>query len=1063
MRKYVLGLDIGIASVGWGLIDQDSGEVIDAGVRLFSEAANDGNLMRRTMRSSRRRIRRRRHRLDRMADLLERIGLLKDSELRPNIIDVYELRCKGLREQLKPEELVAAILHLTKRRGIDLDIPEDEESLPKGEQSTKSIIQKKRELLKTHYVCEVQLQELKEKGYVRGIENRYRIEDYRKELKQLLDTQSKYYDVLDDDVKEEIISIFESKRHYSDGPGSEKSPTPYGRYRENENGEIKEFDLIELMRGKCTYFPDELREPKMSYLANKFNLLNDLNNINYGGRYLTKEEKEELLNNTLNVGKNVTAKMLEKLFDASIELISGYRQNKDGKFLITEVGNASYSGLKVLLDIAKEFKMEEIILSDFELVDKIIEILTRVKEVSKRITEINKVANEKYPKELVKAIANDTKIKGYHSLSRKAMNLAIDEMIHEPLNQMQVFHKLGIKPNKKYDFKGRKYIPVDVNDDEVISPIAKRSQRETFKVLNAIIKKYGFPSDIVVEMAREKNSKEQKKFLDELQKKNEKLNEEVKRLIGDSKRTRGLHSKIRLYLEQDGICAYTLEPINFELLIKDPTAYEIDHIIPISVSLDDSNHNKVLVTYDANQHKGQNTPYMYFKSGTAKKSFEEFKSFVLDLYNRKQISWQKKNNLLFTEDINKEDVRLGFVGRNLSDTRYAMRVFYQTIKSFIEDNEIDARVHSVKGTFTSIFRKKIKLDKDREESHEHHAIDALIVAALKKLNAFNKLSTVSELSTYDDYLVDAKTGEVLNITDDDVLSDSFFNFLHKVISSDLKVKYSHKVDRKANREIANQTIYGTRKDKDGNLVELKRINIYDDKGGKDLKKIILETPEKLYMYHYDKKTFELLLNIVNEYKEEQNPFKKYYEGHGYIRKPAKNGNGPIIKTIKLQGNKINNYIPLGHKYDVEPEKVVLQSLKPYRVDIYYDGNSYKFITVTQEMCKFTDNELIIDLNKYNVAKENKKITEDYKFQFSLYNGNVLEITKDNELEKLVYISAKTATELEFKPINRPRKQGERIVVGINKKINKLRKIEVDVLGNEYPVTSEKFTDKISLY
>ena len=114
MRKYVLGLDIGIASVGWGLIDQDSGEVIDAGVRLFSEAANDGNLMRRTMRSSRRRIRRRRHRLDRMVDLLERIGLLKDSELRPNIIDVYELRCKGLREQLKPEELVAAILHLLK-------------------------------------------------------------------------------------------------------------------------------------------------------------------------------------------------------------------------------------------------------------------------------------------------------------------------------------------------------------------------------------------------------------------------------------------------------------------------------------------------------------------------------------------------------------------------------------------------------------------------------------------------------------------------------------------------------------------------------------------------------------------------------------------------------------------------------------------------------------------------------------------------------------------------------------------------------------------------------------
>lgn len=37
MAKLVLGLDIGISSVGWGIIDEESGNVIDAGVRLLKK------------------------------------------------------------------------------------------------------------------------------------------------------------------------------------------------------------------------------------------------------------------------------------------------------------------------------------------------------------------------------------------------------------------------------------------------------------------------------------------------------------------------------------------------------------------------------------------------------------------------------------------------------------------------------------------------------------------------------------------------------------------------------------------------------------------------------------------------------------------------------------------------------------------------------------------------------------------------------------------------------------------------------------------------------------------
>ena len=38
---YTLGLDIGIASVGFGLIDNVDGKILESGVRLFSSADPD--------------------------------------------------------------------------------------------------------------------------------------------------------------------------------------------------------------------------------------------------------------------------------------------------------------------------------------------------------------------------------------------------------------------------------------------------------------------------------------------------------------------------------------------------------------------------------------------------------------------------------------------------------------------------------------------------------------------------------------------------------------------------------------------------------------------------------------------------------------------------------------------------------------------------------------------------------------------------------------------------------------------------------------------------------------
>lgn len=50
MAKLVLGLDMGITSVGWGIIDKDSGEIVDKGVRIFKEGTAEDNAKRRAKR-----------------------------------------------------------------------------------------------------------------------------------------------------------------------------------------------------------------------------------------------------------------------------------------------------------------------------------------------------------------------------------------------------------------------------------------------------------------------------------------------------------------------------------------------------------------------------------------------------------------------------------------------------------------------------------------------------------------------------------------------------------------------------------------------------------------------------------------------------------------------------------------------------------------------------------------------------------------------------------------------------------------------------------------------------
>lgn len=501
MGRLALGIDEGITSVGYGIIDLDTLEFVDYGVRLFEESTAANNKTRRTTRGHRRLISRKVTRLDDMKHLLKSLGILTDSFHPLN--NVYEIRAKGLKEKLSNDELIAAILHITKRRGSTIETADDTEEASKETGELKEILQaNSKKLADGKFVCEVQLELLNNGKSIRGHHNNFKTKEYIKELKEILSHQE-----LPEEACEAIIQIVSRRRAYYEGPGGRKSPTPYGRYIEVNQREP--IDLIEKMRGKCSVYPDEPRAPKLAVTSDIFNLLNDLNNLAYDGdNKITIDQKDKVFK-IVDKKAKVEPKDIAKILGTDLSNISGFRIDKKKKPLKVEF--KGYAKLK------KCFKDcgETISLKDYEVLDQIIEILTNRKGIEERKQLLNLVKSSLITDKSVELLANLNGISAYHSVSLKAMRELNKEMYVTNYNQMQLLQQIH-KGNDVSALKGKKYIEAD--DTAILSPVAKKSQRETFKVINELRREYGEFDAIVVEMAREKNSLDKKNRITERQK-----------------------------------------------------------------------------------------------------------------------------------------------------------------------------------------------------------------------------------------------------------------------------------------------------------------------------------------------------------------------------------------------------------------------------------------------------------------------------------------------------------------------------------------------------------------
>lgn len=167
MNGLVLGLDIGIASVGAGILKKDTGEIIHANSRLFPAATADNNVLRRSSRQARRSTRRKRHRAVRLHDLFEDYALLTDFSKVSINLNPYKLRVEGMNIQLTTEELFIALKNIIKRRGISyLDDASEDGGTVSSDYG--KAVEENRKLLAEKTPGQIQLERFEKYGQLRG-------------------------------------------------------------------------------------------------------------------------------------------------------------------------------------------------------------------------------------------------------------------------------------------------------------------------------------------------------------------------------------------------------------------------------------------------------------------------------------------------------------------------------------------------------------------------------------------------------------------------------------------------------------------------------------------------------------------------------------------------------------------------------------------------------------------------------------------------------------------------------------------------------------------------------
>lgn len=830
--EQVWGFDIGTTSVGFSVVrldeDKGDGSIVHEGVRIFPEGRTEDKLeprnqARRAARLLRRQVRRRRLRRRFLreafagASLLPSFGTPDWDAFMNERVDPYLLRARGLRERLEPLQIGRALYHLCHRRGFLSarrieERPQEKKARDKEEGPIKLDINKLREKLEGLplgeflYLADLEKDErdramngweLRNK-YLSALNKPERIrgrhlsrEMVMDEFDRIWEKQIEFHpDILTAELKENIRTILLYQRPI--------------------------FWRLQTV-GSCWLEPGEPVCPKGSWLGQQFVMLQHVNNLRlrFSGqplRPLDKEERSVLLEKLQRQDKmefgGVRA-ALRKLWkgrglDAKPEI--NFETGDEKRMLgnVVEAKLAEAFGSDWETHPARERLRQETYPRLFavynrQVGNKRIELhrkdLFKDEIAPARIRFIEGAQKDfGITREQAEKLAEFEPPPGWLRFSEKAIRNLLPH-----LEKGLGLNIVGGALDQAYPhWKGKSLEALDrLPSHPKLMPILRnpsvnRALNQLRKVVNNLLSVYGKPDFIRIELLRElKKTKKQRLEISSRYGKHRKSREAAK----DDLKENGVQPKGEavdkwvLWKESDDYCPYTGRKISFADLFQHGE-FQVEHIFPLSRSLDNNLLNKTLCATDVNKDKGDQTPFEYFRNRPEK--WEEIKDRLQRWVDAGKFPKEKMENFL------RQDYP---EGQEFLEDRQKADSSYIAVEARKFLARLGVPVEVVNGQVTAQLRSRWGLDailnpgnpgvKNRAD-HRHHAVDALAVA----------LTTRGFVKRLSDYYSHERRGEKPKLK---IPWESFWQDAKQRTEA---IIVSHRVQRKVSGALHAQTYYG---------------------------------------------------------------------------------------------------------------------------------------------------------------------------------------------------------------------------------------------------------------
>src|SRR5579862_1360167 len=864
----VLGLDGGIASIGWSVIDindddASGGTIVAAGTWMFDAPEDKGQAgtklrseERRKFRGQRRVIRRRRQRMAALRALFAEAGLLASADrdaLHAPGIDPWRLRTAGLVRALSPIELALALGHIARHRGF--------KSNAKG--AAKNEADDKKKMLKASAETKEKLARfetparmlMEDAGFV--IRETIKRDGTPDIVRRLRNREGDYSrSLLRDDLQAEARSIFRAQRRLGQTLASESLEAAFVKLAFSQ----RPLRDSEAMIGTCDFETTEKRSARRGYSFELFRLLARLTSLSIiEGRNSRRLTAEEIGKAIADFGVTATitfASLRKKLAIAATESFDGIKQDEETKRDVVSRSGEAATGtarLRRLISAAHGEMTWRSLVARPEVLDRIADVISFRDDLGRIGEGLAQTGLDPGIQTTLRAAAADGGLDIFTRAGHISATAAraiipglIQGMTYDKACTAAGYDHTVSRERHAFDVgvTGKEALARILKQERISrglvgSPVARKALIEAVKQVKAIVEEFGMPDRIHVELARDvgKSIEEREEIARGIEKRNKQRDklrglfaEKVGRPPQDGARGAEELLRFELWEQQNGFCLYTDEYISPGQLVASDNSVQVDHILPWSRFGDDSFHNKTLCTAKANQDKKGRTPFEWFDEDKTETDWDKFAARVRGIPYMKGM---KRRNYMLK---NAPELEERFRTRNLNDTRWTCRLLAEALRQALPDTTDVAgkrrrRVFVRPGALTDRLRRawglqwlKKDVDGKRRPDDRHHALDAIIVAATTESLLNRATREVQDLE---------HKGLHYDLTKN--IAPPWNNFREQALSAVESVFVARAERRRARGKAHDATIRQFR-ERDGELVVFERRKISDLKIG-DLERI----------------------------------------------------------------------------------------------------------------------------------------------------------------------------------------------------------------------------------